>query len=242
VIFPRRIPILSLGTYYKVGSPAASTDANEMRGFVYLTKANQESYDYPIGFHHPNHPQPNGVALRYPHEAWAFTAATLSQGKLWQSALTHLKRQVPNPVLVPIPASCTTASNIEGRWAARGIAEAIAAQGIGRVALAVVNKVAGEPTRGKHPPPSELLENLSWYDDRFDPSSETVVYVDDVLTWGSHIAAVDHFIGRPRGALGITVACTDGATRASAIKARIRTLTFRENIDEKQIVDTAEDG
>jgi hypothetical protein len=216
----------------------ASSDASEMRGFVYLSKNNREHHGL-IGFRHPNHPRPNGVVLRCAEDAWRFTADVLVKGKMWEQALAHLKRTAAHPALVPIPASCTTSDNIDGRWAARGIASAIAAQGIGRIVLAVVNKQATVPTRGQHVPPSVLGKNLAWYDGDIKPW-ETVVYVDDVLTWGYHIVAVDRFMGGPKNALGITVAATDGVTRKKAIKARIRGIHAGPGVDDVSVDNVAE--
>lgn len=217
----------------------ASDDADLMRGFVYLTKNNREN-NSSIWFRHPSHPTPAGLLVRNAQEAWQFTADVLSQGKLWEHAVAYLKKQVPNPALVPIPASCTTADNIDGRWAARGLAHAIAGNGIGRVLLAVVNKQATEPTRGKHVPPSELIKNLVTHDAGLQPW-ETVVYVDDVLTWGNHIVAVDQFMGCPESAFGVTVAATDGVERKLAVKARLRGIRVGLTIDEVTVDNVAEE-
>lgn len=237
----RVIPVVCLGTYYRKGSPVASDDAAEMREFVYHAKANRHYYST-IGLRHPSHPKKH-LAIRNPQEAWRASAEMLcggGGGRLWDMALQYMKRAVPHPVLVPIPASCTTASSIDGRWAARGFAEALAAQGIGRVVLALVQKVATEPTHGRHVPASELYPNLEWFDGRIRPH-ETVVYVDDVLTRGYHIAAQDSFMGRPAHALGITVATTDIVERPRAIQARIREVRLGREIDDVKLGDIAED-
>lgn len=212
-----------------------------MREFVYHSKANRDYYAF-IPLNHPSHPKKR-VVLRNPQQAWQATAEILTSpggGRLWEMALKYINRVVPAPVLVPIPASCTTASNIGGRWAARGLAETLAAHGIGRVVLALVQKVATQPTHGRHVPPSELYPNLAWFDGRIHPH-ETVVYVDDVLTRGYHIAAADAFMGRPANALGLTVATTDIVTRRRAIQARLRSVRLGREIDDVTLSDIAED-
>jgi hypothetical protein len=232
----RVIPVLNLGTYFKVNSPVAATDADDMRAFVYLCKDNQRAYST-FTFQHPNHPQNQLFSFSTPQQAWSYFAEAVSAGGLWTMALASLKRRVNSIALVPVPASCTTSTTTGERWGAKGLAEALARKGLGRVVQAAVNIEATEATRGKRRTASEINKNLRWYEE--PRVGETVVYIDDVLTWGKHIAALDCFLGKPPGALAIAVACTDGRPEERAVAARLRKIVYSGLGDSQiQVYDT----
>ncbi len=200
-----------------------------MRRFVYLNK-NNRAWFAPAEIAHRQHPRfPHKLRIETPQRAWHYTAEVLVDGKLWGMAIEYIERKITHPVLVPIPASCTTSSNIEGRWSALGIAREVAARGLGRVLIPAVLKTATGETKGKSVPASVLRANLTWYEEPKLKPWETIVYVDDVLNRGAHIVSVDAFLGHPKLAAAITVGCTETVQRKTAMRARINELSYSTN-------------
>ena len=128
-------------------------------------------------------------------------------------ACPYLRGQAERVALIPVPASGTTMeTQATGRWPAKRLAEALARLGLGSPIPCVVHRVAKPPKHatGDKTPAEELRHNLVAL--QTVPSGYVPVYVDDVISWGNHVAAVDDALGAPEGARALVIAFADKHT------------------------------
>jgi hypothetical protein len=203
------VPVVAVGTYYKYKSPAAGPNAGSMQGLVWHAKQNRSP---PLAdkwqLHHPRHPAGTPVAVGNGPQAYAYAANVLHA----VAAVAWLNPGSLPVALIPVPASNTTRATMQtGRWPARELANELAQRGVGRVCLALAQKVGTESQKGARGKMLPLLENLEVV--ALPHASEFVVYVDDVITYGEHVAAVDRVL-RPTGVSGaVVIGITHSVTR-----------------------------
>jgi len=199
------IPLRAAGTYYTNRSPAAGPNASLMQGLVWHAKQNRTPPVTSVWhLDHPQHPAQRAIPIGNAADAYAYAADVL----LPTGAVGMASRGMPI-ALVPIPSSNTTRATMRtGRWPARELARQLAARGMGRLCLALAQRVETQSRKGERGKTRSLLENLEVV--VAPPANELVVYVDDVVTWGEHIAAADLLL-RPSGMSGAMVI---GATHA----------------------------
>lgn len=223
----REIQAFAMGTYYKSRSPNASDDASDIRGLVYHAKANNPDIRPQV----VRHPACGHKKLETPDDAYTFVADAF-EAKM-PKLLELLGADAANLALVPIPSSEATEDSLDHcRWPALRIAVKLAERGIGKVRVAVVQKKKTKPQRGAGA--RELLGNLELLPRRWRVK-KTIVYVDDLITWGAHIAAVDHLLDQPRGAAAFAIGFTDGTTYATCTRFRRRLIRY-DDLDAIEIV------
>lgn len=216
----RRIQALALGTYYKPRAPTPGPDAGPMRGLVWWAKANRPSLDTVFQLHHQRHPRPP-VRIGSPREAYDFFGDVVKHNFDRIRARMGIDEQV---VLVPLPSSVTTPSTLDtARWPARRLAEALEARGIGRVRLALAHKAevpekhgpAGQDRKAR-----DIARELVKVQE-VDPW-DRVVLVDDLITWGSTVAAADYVLQPWPEAVALAVGFTDSRPRpAQELRRRV---------------------
>lgn len=219
----RRIPGYAVGSYYKLGTPLAGLNANPMRGLVYLV-TNQRKEPIPSSIQHPLHPGRSMMRLETPSAAYAYVADIVAvHERDVRTALTITK---PNIALVPIPAANVVRGNrATDRWPSRDLALELERLGFGKVRPCVVHKDAMRPRFSyEEDPAHELAQNLVIIG-RPMPN-EAVVYVDDLVTTGDRVAAIDHALGQPPSAGIVTTALAEAKTRYDAYKLRTFALGY----------------
>lgn len=102
---------------------------------------------------------------------------------------------------VPVPSSEATLANlartnVKTRWGARDVCTALQARNLGTMRPCVVFSQPVDPTHTaeRRMPSSELVPLLQLVEDELPEEEELVVYVDDVVSTGAHIAAVDYVL------------------------------------------------
>ena len=216
----RKIPALAIGTYDTARVPAGPNDASirAMRNLVYLAKDNSQRE--PFAIDHPRHPSDAVVTLSTPAEAYAYVAAIMIE------ECPRLRAHADRIALIPVPASGTTATTVGvGRWPALGIARALERLNMGTVHVCAVQRVATAAvhTTTQRPDAASLRKNLEVL--RMPPPRSIAVYVDDVITWGHHIAALDNALGSPPEPRAMVVAFCD-SQKFDAFDVRERTVTY----------------
>lgn len=204
----RVIPLVAAGTYYANKSPAAGPNASRMQGLVWHAKLNRTP---PLSstwhLEHPAHPV-SVVPISCAIDAWEYSAELL-----YRIGAIGALRPASRVALVPIPASGTTRATAEtGRWPARELARRLEARGLGRLSMSLVQQRETRERKGERGKTQELYENLEIL---VPPApDEVVVFVDDVVTWGEHLAAADatlRCVARGAVAIGATHAKTRNA-------------------------------
>jgi hypothetical protein len=219
----RRISGYAVGSYYKLGSPLAGLNANPMRGLVYLV-TNQRKEPIPSSIQHPLHPGNRMMRLETPANAYAYVAEIVAVHQ--RDVRTALAITRPNIALVPIPAANVVRGNrATDRWPSRDLALELERLGFGKVRPCVVHKDAMRPRFSyEEDPAHELAQNLVIIG-RPMPN-EAVVYVDDIVTSGDRISAIDQALGQPAGAGIMTTALAEEKTRYDAYKLRTFALGY----------------
>jgi predicted amidophosphoribosyltransferase len=131
-----------------------------------------------------------------------------------------------NVALVPIPSSKTTRDTLAAGWNASRLADALAAGGGGVVRPCVAWRTAtrSRAEGGDEVPAEELVRNIEIVAP--PPADEALLLVDDLLTWGNHIAAVDHALSGERPCAAFTVATTDAKSCADCFMPRVRQVLY----------------
>jgi predicted amidophosphoribosyltransferase len=93
------------------------------------------------------------------------------------------------PLLVPVPSSnIVKANHLTDRWPGRDTAAELEQLGFGTCAILLVNKQATQPKHAaQRIPGSAVAENFDVIGPH--PVGRQVVFIDDVLTFGDHLAA-----------------------------------------------------
>lgn len=219
----RRIPGYAIGSYYKLGSPLAGLNANPMRGLVYLV-TNQRKEPIPSSIQHPLHPGNKMARLESPAMAYAYAADIVAVHERDVRSALSISR--PNIALVPIPAANVVRQNrTTDRWPSRDLALEFERLGFGKLRPCVVHKDAMRPRFSyEEEPAHELAQNLVIIG-RPMPN-EAVIYVDDIVTSGDRIAAIDQALGQPASAGIVTTAISEEKARYDAYKLRTFALGY----------------
>lgn len=231
------VPVLGLGTYYTTRGMDWAYDipgARELRGWAFHAKDNGHSTDVVV--RHPNNPDRTHYVLRSADNASWYAAQV---GKiLIPEAFQDLEFKQRSTILIPIPASGTTRATANGRWPALRMARALESAGVGTVLQRVYFKQpqVASHSRSQRPGADELRAALDVSNSVFIPPWYSVVYVDDLLTWGDHMVAVHEALGRPKQAMGFTVGCTDGSRVSNALEPRYRLVKYKM-LDDIEVVD-----
>ncbi|MEJ7728249.1 MAG: hypothetical protein WKG00_03455 [Polyangiaceae bacterium] len=197
---------------------SSSKNVGETLDLFYLAKNNRPR-SYPANVAHPHHPSGQRLRLNTPAEAYAYVAEVARSLRLeLKGSLGFGVRQTF--LLVPVPSSDVTENSVDtARWPARELAKALAVQGFGRVWKPVVNREATEPTHAKKdaapaaPVPTlskaEIIAHNYVRRRSPPPTADPILYVDDLLTWGDHLVALDHVLAPRirRGAFAIAITC-----------------------------------
>lgn len=219
----RKLQGYAIGSYYKLGSPQAGLNANQMRGLVYLV-TNQRKEPIPSSIQHPLHPSNMMLRLETPATAYEYVAEIVAVHEREVRQALGLTR--PNIALVPVPAANIVRTNrTTDRWPSRDLAMALERLGFGKVRQCVVHKDAMRPRFSyEEEPASELTQNFVILG-RPMPN-EAVVYVDDIVVSGDRVAAIDQALGQPQGAGLLTAAIAEEKARVDAYKTRNITLMY----------------
>jgi hypothetical protein len=185
-----------LGTLFTVQSAKLSSAPNSgpMQTLAWLAKNNRPPEKRKVGFvKHTWHPAEEAISLSTPDDAYGYAAEIFTAPAVRGHALEALGIAAWPIALVPVPASCTVRNRTPGeRWPALAFAEQLAARGLGRVVPCVVNKkpTQEQTTSRSRTPAHEVAENLEVIGT--PPRGHSVVFVDDVITWGARTAAMNH--------------------------------------------------
>jgi hypothetical protein len=198
----REIPYFSLGTYYTTRAQTEGPNAFEMRNLVYHAKDNNRGAAI-VNVGHAWHPGEFAERVACATDAWDYVADMIAANKEAIFGALGLPR---NPLIqwVPVPSSVMVRWNHrQVRCCGREIGARLEARGIGSLAMLVCNK---QPSNG--------ITTIEQFYDNYEllahPNREAwQIYLDDVLTWGKHVAALDRFLGEPNEAKLLTIARTD---------------------------------
>jgi hypothetical protein len=202
----------------------------QMRGLFYRVKDNNPALQARRGesVNHPSHPTGKAQTIQTADSARRYVAEIFNAHRQRILELLGLGGRVIG--LVPIPSSKTTRSTMTDGWNASRLAEALAAGGGGTVRACVAWKSprAARHQGGKGTPAGELAGNIDLIE--MPPQNEALLYVDDLLTWGNHIAAIDHVLvdGRVSGAF--TVATTDKKSGIDCFGTRMRQVVYDASV------------
>lgn len=234
------LPVLGLGTYYTNRGIERNGDvpgAHELRQWAFQAKDTGSTGEVVV--HHPSSQDPARYVLKSAANAWWYAAAVGRH--LIPESFEGLDFPSDQTILVPVPASCTTRATAAQRWPALGMARALEAAGIGRVVQSVFFKESREQShsRSSRDSADELLDALDVDRSQFSsPILHHVIYLDDLLTWGKHMAAVHEALGRPKNAMGFTIGCTDSSRVANALAPRLRMVSYK-TLDNIEVIDVA---
>lgn len=225
----RRIACYSFGIYYKHRSPHVHgvSNVHPMRDLVYLVKNNRDRQS-PATLPHPSTPDAGAVRVESPKRACAYVAAALIA--CWSRVQQALQLGGAQIALVPVPSSEVDESSIEtARWPGRELARELERRGCGTTCLCVVNSAGHQPkhSSGRVAAP-DLAQRLRLI--ATPPTGATVVYVDDLITWGDHLAAIDRFMGEPGDlgrALSVGVTADRGRAITDCLQAQTRTIAYQ---------------
>ncbi len=213
------IQVVAAGTYYIPHSPHAGENVWPMRGLVWHAKNKKVTAAQSIA--HPILAMPSQI-LSTPAHAYEYGADVLAA--LW-------RKYGPKPtgrpmLLVPIPAHTTTRlSPTTERWPARALALALERRGLGKTWTGLFNQVPF-PT-SDHEGVRHSVDELraSWAGSERPPYGSEVVLIDDLLTWGKHLAAAHSMLAPEVPGWAMTIATTDSTTM-DAYVPRVRTVSY----------------
>lgn len=222
--------MLALGTYYTKHAlrnwAGEIHGANDVSAWVYHVK---EWWAPEAIFRHPNHSDNRKFIINNPSHACWYAAGV---GKtLITEAFEDLDFPPAKTLLIPIPSSDITRATNDGRWPALRLARALEKTGVGTVLPKLYFKRQrpakhsdqGSAARDDATP---LFKDLDVDERIFLPPWANVIYVDDVLTWGTHMAATHEALGRPKKVMGFTVGSTDSGRVTSALDPRYRLVKY----------------
>jgi hypothetical protein len=208
---------LGLGTLYTVqgAKHSNSTNIGPMQTLAWLVKDNRPPDERKTGrVAHKWHPDKASRLLETPQDAYEYAAEIYTSTA--KRALDVLGLPKWSIALVPAPASCTTkVASSHGRWPALAMAKALEVRGFGRVVPCLVNKKATDEQTlapGKRTPAHEIASNMEIV--AKPPSGHAVLFVDDVITWGRRLAAMNHVLQwrGPTAALCVAFTSEQGST------------------------------
>ena len=218
----RELPAITLGTYYTTRGGYSRPNDSTMRNYVYIAKD-----DYSISgvtIEHPRHPKKKPRLIKTPVDAHEYFAEIIRAHKT--RIYERLGIDTGYPItLVPIPTSQTTRATLgAARWPGRDIATALEREGFGKVmpALAFKNARQSKHARGPSLKAHELYAELEVVEK--PDEDDTIVLIDDVITWGEHVAAADAcFVNGNVVALAVA---TTGSDLRDAYEPRHRVISY----------------
>jgi hypothetical protein len=207
----REIPYFSFGTYYTKYATSPGPNADEMRNLAYWAKGKWSGAN--VTLQHPWFFDGQAQHVGSTAEACQYVA-TLIENNI-EDVREYLGIPDDGAIeWVPVPSSQLIASNINTeRCCGREIGRLLAQAGLGTCSILVVNR---EPMPSKldgnrEPDYEDYLNN---YVRVADPDSGSYqIYLDDIVTRGKHVAAMNVVLGQPDGASLLTIGRTDKATR-----------------------------
>lgn len=227
---------VALGTYYTPDSPAArdAKNVSSMRGLTYFVKNNRPKPPDPQYVNHPRHPK-GRVRITTAAQAYDYIVDAYAAGdrQRLRRALDLGSWGADEVALVPIPTSQTTdATDTTKPWPGLELARRLERLGLGTLCVAAVNanarpsKTSGSSAR--KPTADELAENLVVIERlrRF----ERVVYVDDVITHGRSVVAMDAVLSPKKRCSALAVAFNDGSACADCFDVRRRRIHFDRDV------------
>lgn len=230
----REIRGVALGTYYAKGSSEAkaSPKASDMRGLVFAVKNNREPPNALQVIGHARHPAtPPGLKVDRSN-AIEYVAAIVNRHL--PLIRSRLGIQAGGAVLVPVPSSTVTKATLgSDRFPALKLALALEAIGLGECCPLAANVVpGGGKTAGTTKTIDSILENLLAL--RAPPPKKAIVLIDDVVTTGADLAAMDVFLGCRPDTFALVVGLSDGAATRDATIPRSFVVTYDEEADPHQ--------
>ncbi len=228
----RSIPGLALGTYYAVNAEAArsSAHASSMRELVYLVKNNRVPPLTPRKIPHPELKQTVSV-----EDAPRYIADLMAPHFDEHAAILGLARD-ENLKLVPIPSSSVTFDTIAtDRWPAYKLAQELARKGLAPAVPAVVNQVPSKAkTTGHRRSPQVIGSGYNVWRQRRPETS--VLFIDDVLTHGDNLIAMDRALGCPNHVAVLVVALTDSLPVTDCFDVRRFRVEYNEQDEQAKPV------
>lgn len=200
---------VGLGTVFTVqgAKHTSSKNTDPMQTLAWLAKDNRPPESRKIGHvNHKHHPG-KGRTLRTPQDAYIYAAEIFEAH--WRKTLDALGLAKWPIALVPVPASCTTRESPQGeRWPARAFAEQLETRGLGTVRGCVVNRKPTDAQTNSRVriPAKKIAANLVQLG--APKRGEAVVFVDDVVTWGARMAAMNHVLAWEGPASAVCIAFT----------------------------------
>lgn len=225
----RIVPVVSLGTYFAKGSPCSGANRYRMTGFFFRVKGNR-TLTGSESVNHRWHPADSVRELTTPDTARKYAAEIFAARR--DHILETLELDGADLAIVPVPSSKTTPVTAANGWGTLALAQAFARHGFGTVRPCVAFK---EPHKSKTErttgdldlPADELRRALVRVGDL---PERNVVIVDDLLTFGRHVAAVSDFIHPNRRIGAVTIACTDGVSVDDCMGPRYRNIIYDTSI------------
>jgi hypothetical protein len=196
-----------------------------MRGLFYRVKDNNpKTQEQGQLINQPRHPGGAPHRIQSADQARRYVAEIFNARR--QRIFEVLGLTGRNVALVPIPSSKTTRDTLAAGWNASRLADALAAGGGGVVRPCVAWRTAtrSRAEGGDEVPAEELVRNIEIVAP--PPADEALLLVDDLLTWGNHIAAVDHALSGERPCAAFTVATTDAKSCADCFMPRVRQVLY----------------
>lgn len=196
---------MSLGTYCDNNHPKPGSNSFAIRELSYRVK---DDYRYPprsLKINHPNHPAGREVTIDSQSAACEYAAGVIA------ALFPRFPSEYGPAALVPVPSSdVTRATMASARWGSLALCRALERVGFGATTPCVVfkqKKASGYKT-GNKPKASELRKLLEVIPTAAPAPGQAVLYVDDILSKGAHVAAIDdilspHAPGRLRCAFAI---------------------------------------
>jgi hypothetical protein len=223
----RSIRVFALGTYYKTKAPTPGENAWPMRWLTYWAKKDEKRACRREVLCHPLYPKKHALFEITSHEeAYDYIADIIS----FNFASIREALQLPDRPLhfSAVPSSSVTAATLAtARCSGREIGTRLAQRGLGTSGINVVpSQAIKQKTDGGDYSFEDLVRLYKVVKPL--PLGRIPVYLDDMLTWGNHMAAVDAALGRPRHAAGIVVTTADSRPQ-DAYNPRLREINvYRE--------------
>lgn len=200
-----RIPFYTFGTYYTKNNPDPGPHAHEMKNFAYWLKAKWSCEKIQMG--HPLHPGEFLEPIANSAAAYDYMAEMVEANIKDIRGHLDLKNYILE--FIPVPSSDVTRPTVHtARWSGREIASRLQDKGLGKMGLHVVNKYA---IKSKGDGADASCDALAQHYEVIGQINEQAmqVYIDDVLTWGKHVAAMHIALGLPDDASLLAAARTD---------------------------------
>jgi hypothetical protein len=224
-----QLSAIGLGTLYSVygAKQSSSTNIGAMQTLAWLAKDNRAPEKRKVGVvAHPHHPI-GQQRLETPEAAYSYAADIFGAKKDRTLELLGLTGW---PIsIVPVPSSSATRDRKAGdRWPALALANALAVRSFGSVLPCLRNKklVEAKTVSGKGRAAHEIADNITV---GVRPAAgRAVLFVDDVITWGKTIAAMNHAMGwsGPTAALCIAFTHDTDEGKINCYQPKVRVVAY----------------